>query len=334
VLIALLVPYLLIGVMGGGIALSRITEGAVPEWVGSLLICSVVVVYVTSGGLRGTAWANTFQTLVFMVLGAVTFFYIVHRLGGLQGALARVGEAAPELLVRGEAIPPAKMFSYTLIPLSVGMFPHIFMHWLTARRAGSFRLSLWMYPLCVAVVWLPSVLLGVIGRVEIPGLQGPAANAILVRMIQLEAPEVLAGLLAAGVFAAVMSSLDSQVLSLGTMFTVAYLLSLVVDRSIFRLGIWSFTGFAALFPVILAAVFWRRSTRAGALASILCVGVLWLGFFLQGQSTPDYTVGGTGIMPVAVILFAGGAVLIVVSLLTRPPAAHTLDKFFPRRGAA
>jgi SSS family solute:Na+ symporter len=365
VLIALLVPYLLIGVMGGGIALSQITEGAVPEWVGSLLICSVVVVYVTSGGLRGTAWANTFQTLVFMVLGAVTFFYVVHRLGGLQGALARVGEVAPELLVRGEAIPPAKMLSYTLIPLSVGMFPHIFMHWLTARRARSFRLSLWMYPLCVAVVWLPSVLLGVIGRAEIPSLQGPAANAILVRMIQLEAPELLAGLLAAGVFAAVMSSLDSQVLSLGTMFTqdivrhygfhdrmserqqvlagrlfvvgillVAYLLSLVGDRSIFRLGIWSFTGFAALFPVILAAVFWRRSTRAGALASILSVGVLWFGFFLRGQGTPDYTVGGTGVMPVAVILFAGGAVLIVVSLLTRPPAAHTLAKFFPRRGAA
>jgi SSS family solute:Na+ symporter len=115
---------------------------------------------------------------------------------------------------------------------------------------------------------------------------------------------------------------------------VAYLLSLVGDRSIFRLGIWSFTGFAALFPVILAAVFWRRSTRAGALASILSVGVLWFGFFLRGQGTPDYTVGGTGVMPVAVILFAGGAVLIVVSLLTRPPAAHTLAKFFPRRGAA
>jgi SSS family solute:Na+ symporter len=245
------------------------------------------------------------------------------------------------------------------------MFPHIFMHWLTARRAGSFRLSLWMYPLCVAVVWLPSVLLGVIGRAEIPGLQGPAANAILVRMIQLEAPEILAGLLAAGVFAAVMSSLDSQVLSLGTMFTqdivrhygfhdrmserqqvlagrlfvagillVAYLLSLAGDRSIFRLGIWSFTGFAALFPVILAAVFWRRSTRAGALASILCVGVLWSGFFLQGQGIPDYTVGGTGLMPVAVILFAGGAVLVAVSLLTRPPSTPTLDRFFPRRGAA
>jgi SSS family solute:Na+ symporter len=365
VLIALLIPYLLIGVTGGGIALGQITEGAVPEWLGSLLICSVVVAYVTSGGLRGTAWANTFQTLVFMVLGAVTFVFIVSRLGGLESALARVEEIAPGLLVRGDAIPSGKLFSYTLIPLSVGMFPHIFMHWLTARREGSFRLSLWMYPLCVAAVWLPSVLLGVMGRAEIPGLQGPAANAILVKMIHLHAPEVVAGLLAAGVFAAVMSSLDSQVLSLGTMFTqdvvrhygfhdrmserqqvlagrlfvvgillVTFLLSLVGDRSIFRLGIWSFTGFAALFPVTLAAVFWRRSTRAGVLASILCVGALWTVLFLRGRGVADAVVGQTGILPVAVILPAAGLVLVLVSLLTRPPRAATVEKFFPRRGTA
>ena len=31
-------------------------------------------------------------------------------------------------------------------------------------------------------------------------------------------------------------------------------------------GIWSFTGFAGLFPVVLAALFWKRSTRHGVLA--------------------------------------------------------------------
>ncbi|MEZ6114040.1 MAG: hypothetical protein R3C99_23960 [Pirellulaceae bacterium] len=34
-------------------------------------ICGVVLVYAFFGGC-GTAWANTFQTLVFMVLGVVT----------------------------------------------------------------------------------------------------------------------------------------------------------------------------------------------------------------------------------------------------------------------
>ena len=363
VLVALVVPYLLIGVMGGGMTLSQITDGGLPEWLGSLAVCAVVLTYVTYGGLRGTAWVNTLQTLVFMVLGGVAFFWIVRQLGGLEAALARVAEQSPELLVRGDKVRPLKLLTYITIPLSVGMFPHIFMHWLTARRATSFRLPIVAYPLCVAIVWLPSVLLGVLGTADIPGLEGAAANGVLVRMIQTHAPELLAGLLAAGVFAAIMSSLDSQTLSLGTMFTqdivrhygfhdrmserrqvligrlfvvgillVTYLLSLVVNRAIFKLGIWSFTGFAGLFPIVLAALFWKRSTKHGVLASIGSVAALWIWFFVKGWSVPAYSVGGTGILPAAVILVVSAIVLVVVSLVTRPPERRVLEKFFPGEG--
>ena len=220
-----------------------------------------------------------------------------------------------------------------------------------------------VYPLCIAVVWLPGVILGILGRLDFPDLAGPAANSILIRMIHLHAPEVLAGLLAAGVFAAVMSSLDSQVLSIGTLFTqdivrhfrfhdvmseqrqvllgrvfvalvllVTYVLSLVSNRSIFALGIWSFTGFAALFPLVIAGLYWRRATRSGALATLLTATALWGWFFWRGWDNPGYTVGGTGVMPVAVILGASAAVMVVVSLMTRPPATVVLRKFFPETG--
>jgi SSS family solute:Na+ symporter len=364
VLVALVVPYLLIGVMGGGITLSQITEGQVPEWVGSLAVCAVVLTYVASGGLRGTAWVNTLQTGVFMVLGAVAFFWIVGRLGGLEGALGRVAEENPQLLVRGSLIKRLTLLSYVTIPLSIGMFPHIFMHWLTAKRAESFRLPIVAYPLCVAVVWIPSVLLGVMGSADVPGLEGAAANGVLVRMIHAHAPDLLAGFLAAGVFAAIMSSLDSQTLSLGTMFTqdivrhygfhdrmserrqvfvgrlfvvgillLTFLLSLGASRSIFRLGVWSFTGFAGLFPVVVAALYWKRSTKAGVLASIASVATLWCWFFARGVTVPGYTVGGTGIIPAAVILIVSALVLVVVSLMTRPPDSHVLDRFFAEPGS-
>jgi SSS family solute:Na+ symporter len=359
VLIALLIPYLLIGVLGSGLTLSQISGGRVPEWAGSLAVCLVVMGYVTYGGLRGTAWANTFQTLVFMILGAVTYFWIVGKLGGLESALARVREHSPDLLVTGSSTSLLKMLSYTCIPLSVGMFPHIFMHWLTARSARSFRLPMIGYPLCLTIVWVPSVLLGVLGTLDFPGLQGGEASSILVRMIHLHAPDVLAGFLAAGVFAAIMSSLDSQVLSLGTMFThdivrhygfhdamserkqvlsgrlfvagilfMTYLISLVATPSIFKLGVWSFTGFSALFPLVLAALFWKRSTKVGAIASISSVIVLWLYFLTRGWNHPGYTVGGSGLMPVAVMLAVSGAVLVIVSLVTRPPEPSIVEKFF------
>lgn len=357
VLVALLIPYLLIGVMGAGITLEQMTGGQVPGWLGSLAICVVVMTYVISGGARGTAWANTFQTLVFMTLGALAFFVIVRDGGGLTAYLRRID---PSLLSNAAHIPGATLITYTLIPLSVGMFPHIFMHWLTAKREESFRLATVAYPLCIAAVWVPSVLLGVLGTVDVPGLEGPAANGVLVRMIDLHAPGVLAGLLAAGVFAAVMSSLDSQVLSLSTLFTqdvvrrhrlgarldegrqvrvarwavtvilaLTFVLSLITDRSIFRLGIWSFSGYAALFPLVVAALFWRRSNHQGAMASVLVTAVLWTALFIDGGDLPGYTLGDTGIMPVAALVVASTLALVVGTLLTPPPPTELVERFFP-----
>jgi SSS family solute:Na+ symporter len=350
VLVGLLVPYLLIGVMGGGITFAQITDGLVPQWLGSLIICAVVVVYVSIGGVRSTAWANTFQTMVFMLLGAVTFTLITARLGGVTAALERVD---PSLLVHGESIDGPALVSYLFIPLSVGMFPHIFMHWLTAEHRSSFNLPIVAYPICIAIVWVPSVLLGVMGSADFPDLAGPAANSILIRMLGTYAPGALAGLLAAGVFAAVMSSLDSQALSMSTIFArdlagtagserrqvllgrmgvvgvllITYFLSLVADRSIFLLGVWSFTGFAALFPLVIAALYWRRSTRIGALTTLLVTAALWAFFFIAGWQQPGYTVGG-GWMPVVVLFLTSATVLVVVSLLTRPPGDEHLDRFF------
>lgn len=360
VLLALLIPYLLIGVMGGGITLEQISGGVVPQWAGSLLVCAVVLFYVSYGGLRSTAWANAFQTLVFMTLGVLAFVIILRSLGGLSGALDQVRAAHPHLLVRGDHIQPLKHISYAFIGLSAATFPHITMHWLTAQSARTFRIPVVLYPLCIAAVWIPSVLLGVFGRITFPDLQGPEANSVLVRMIDAHAPEVLAGLLVAGVLAAVMSSLDSQVLAVGTMFTrdivrhygfhdamterqqvlygrifvaavigAAFVLSLVLNRSIFKLGIWSFTGFASLLPIPIAACYWKRSTAAGVVASVVTVAALWLGFLWHGWDTPGYTVGGSGLLPVAVILPASFLALAIGSWMSKPPSVQALARFFP-----
>ena len=176
VIVALIIPYLLIGVMGGGITLHQITGGQIPEWLGGLVVCAVVFAYVCYGGVRGTAWANTFQTLVFMTLGGATFFIIVHKMGGLSTTL---GKVAPDLLVLGAHIKPLELLTYTCIPLSVGMFPHIFMHWLTAESARTFRYPVMWYPICVAIVWIPSVLLGILGSVDVPGTQGSGSQFCL-----------------------------------------------------------------------------------------------------------------------------------------------------------
>jgi len=180
---------------------------------------------------------------------------------------------------------------------------------------------------------------------------------------RLVSSPILSGFLIAGILAAIMSSLDSQFLCLGTMFTndivihklgsgklsdrqviliargfvvgivtLTYLLSLVAPQNVFDLAVWCFSGFGALFPLVFAAVFWKRVTKAGAYACILAATLSWFYFFAKSGFGSELVLG-PGIMPVAVCFLISTAALIIVSLMTRPPSEETIKKFFPDKAS-
>ena len=196
----------------------------------------------------------------------------------------------------------------------------------------------------------------------------PSAAVLSNMLATLIDNQVLTGLLTAGVLAAIMSSLDSQFLCLGTMFTndiilhkadkdkytdqqivkiarifivvivaLTYALAMALkSANVFDLAVWCFSGFGALFPVVFAALYWKRATKEGAIASILAATATWIYFFLQTKKVlPNGStvyggemVIGPGIVPAAICFAAAAVVMIVVSLATKPPSKETLDKFF------
>jgi SSS family solute:Na+ symporter len=242
---ALLVPYIIIAMVGGGATLAAVTNGLVSYAAGGAIVSFVIMGYVFFGGMRGTAWVNTFQTVLFLLFGAVAVATIAHGMGGFRTAMAEMlaAPATAPLLTR-ERVPPAYFFSYTFIPLSSIAFPHIAIFCMTARRLGYFRRTIVLYPVCMLAIWLPSVFLGVVANraVGVPAiadkLEARAALAspalapderarlqaaasgddVILQLVQAYAPTALAALLAAAVMAAVMAS-DSQILALSTMFT-------------------------------------------------------------------------------------------------------------------
>lgn len=411
------------GLTAAQLAKPPATSGALPKWLGSLMICGVVLVYVFFGGMRGTAWANAFQTIVFMILGIVTFCYLAFALGAkdpfpggkgaekdsglvehLKGATEKVTpdyklksmiavwtkigkgassdkpedkKAASILAVKVKPLKVVKEFrtrkemsflkflTYMFVPLSVGMFPHLFQHWLTAKDANSFKTPVVCHPIFIMIVWVPCVLIGIWGTAT-PYAGSP--NGLLVFLVKTKTGAVLGGFLAAGILAAIMSSLDSQFLCIGTMFTtdivnhyapgkysdkqqvwvarafiigvviVTYLLSLANLTSVFTLGVWCFSGFSALFPLVFACVYWKRLTTAGAYACVLTVGIAWAAFFYHAYSTsktPDefrsysVVIGGYETMPVFWMILASTAALVLVSLATKPMDEKHLERFFP-----
>ncbi|MFT7536481.1 MAG: SSS family solute:Na+ symporter [Hyphomicrobiaceae bacterium] len=365
VLVGLVIPYLLIGILGAGSVLFGVS--GVPTWLTGAVICSVVLAYILTGGVRAAALANAVQTIVFMAVGLLAFVLISDSLGGLEAASQAVVDNAPTLLAREGEIGHLQFLSYCFVPLSVGMFPHLFQHWLTARSAKTFRMTVIAHPIFIMIVWVPCVLIGVWAAgagIEAPGGNSNAVLAKMVGML-LKNPWV-SGLLLAGILAAIMSSLDSQFVCLGTMFThdivvhalgeekvseiqrvrlgrgfiiaivaLTYVLSLFPPPNIFDLAVWCFSGFASLFPLVVAAVYWRRATRAGAIASVVVAGVTWCVLFYDGLLAPtlageriegDYLIWG--MMPVAFMIAASTVTLVVVSLVTKPLPATTVDRYF------
>src|SRR5947209_3587534 len=81
---ALLVPYMIISIMGGGRVLEDISRvGANPPiiqyWLGCLIVATVVTLNVFLGGMRGVVWANIFQTILFLSFGLVAILVINHN---------------------------------------------------------------------------------------------------------------------------------------------------------------------------------------------------------------------------------------------------------------
>lgn len=413
---ALLVPYIIIGVIGGGTTLNAISSGRVPYWFGGAIVALVVMGYVFFGGMRGTSYVNTFQTILFMLFGTLAVVIIGSSMGGFRNAItAMQASPATSALLTRERISPLYFFSYTFIPLSAIAFPHMTIFCLTARKMAQFKKTVIFYPICILLVWLPSVFLGVMANrvTESPeirhkiearrtlatqGKQMPPgqrdelrdeANGddVLLIMLNRYAPLWLAGILGAGIMAAVMAS-DSQILALSTMFTedifayyggrrrfgeraqvqtgrlfiviitlVAYLIALRAPETIFDLAIqYAFSGFAALSPLLVAALFWRRSTKWGALAATLwtALAVIWVAIFqshvpapapgqmtvcatLFGFDAVTRTPAGTaifGFMPVVPMVCVSALLMIFVSLATRQPQEATLARYFARDRAA
>ena len=172
---AMLIPYLIISIDGGGTILSSLTNGRIPYAIGGLIVALIVMATVFFGGLRGAVWVNALQTLLFVAFGIVAFVAIGSRMeGGFPGVVTEMlndpsNKLAPTAmgkmgtLLTRERIPWQVFLSFMLIPLSSIMFPHMSIMCFTAKRVTAFRKTVVWYPLCIMAIWLPCCFLGALG---------------------------------------------------------------------------------------------------------------------------------------------------------------------------
>lgn len=213
----------------------------------------------------------------------------------------------------------------------------------------------------IATVWVVislavAVFIGVVGRTLYPTqllTSSEAENVFIVLSTRL-LPPLLAGFVMAGILAATISSSDSYLLIAASAFAkniyqgiwrkkatdkqvmwvsratllaialIAILISLDEESVIFTIVSFAWAGFGATFgPLMLLSLFWKRTTRWGAVAGMLGGGGMV--FFWKLVLRP---LGGLWDIYELLPAFLFSIVcIVVVSLLTAPPSAEIQAEF-------
>lgn len=348
-------PYLVVSIIGGGLAFSTVTSGVVSYRLAAFLIVAVSLVYTVPAGMRGTVWTDVFQGFLFMILAILLLLALGDAFGGFAAITARITQENPDLLQRGlsSSISPINWFSFTFInSIAVVVFPQMFTRVLAARSSHNLKRVSTFYPAALALIFGISTLMGVWGSVAVPGLVGKEADNIVPLLISNFLSPIWMAIGLVVILAVVKSSIDSQLLSVAHLVTddflaryfrissekaviwgriilvvfsfVAFIIAQVRPAAILTIATFAFSGFSVMLPVMIGTLYWPRANKYGACAALAFPAVmlhLWYLGILPGWTT-------FGLMPVVPAIFLSVATFIIVSYLTPPPKKEVSEQTF------
>ena len=336
--------YMVTGVSGVGLAVDVFTRQTVSFEAAAAGILIITVLYTSLGGMRATMWTNVFQGAVFALFLIFAFFAITADFGGVAAAAGEVERRFPHLLMTPNS-PPFDAVSWAswavVMAFAVISFPHMLIRVFAAKDATSLKNSVRFYPFLMTLLFLFATVLGLWGRLEFADFQGRESDQVFPLLIQNHLGPWMQGLALAGILAAVMSTLDAQILTLSSMLTrdvvgglserrqvvlgrvfgvalggCSFLIAAARPASIFSIAGVAFSGYITLIPTLWFGLRWRSATAVGAIASIVTGNVVMIaaynGWWWDGGVHP----GAWGLVAAAVAFFGGSR------LTTPPPAPH------------
>jgi SSS family transporter len=330
--------------------------------IGVLIGLVIILFYTTVGGFKAVAYSDLLQG-VLMFAGLLVLPIVgIAAVGGWSELTTQLGAIDPSLLepMGKQGWSPAGIAS-TIGFIGIGLAflgtPQLLTRFISAKSKNEIVSGSVIAVICIVVFDIGAVFAGMSGRVLFGGLADP--ETILPTMSAELFPAVFTGIFLVIVLAAIMSTVDSllilvssavvrdviqkvfdpdlterQLSMLGKLTTAvvgvgALALALPEVRLVFWFVLFAWSGIGSAFgPAVLCSLFWKGTTRAGAIAGMLAgfaVTVLWALFWKQNfydlyEMIPGFTVGF--------------AVTIGVSLFTRPPegAAEEMDAVARHRG--
>jgi SSS family solute:Na+ symporter len=340
-----LIPYAAVQLMGIGYLLQGLSKGAIPFWVGLALATLLAILWAWIAGLRSVAWTDSLQALIMLVTSVLVLFFVIYRFfGGFGGFFTKLETTYPQWLT----VPGPGFFTWkAYVGLTLPWFffcisnPQVSQRLFIPKSMSSMRRMLGGFLIFGFIYTLVSVLWGFSIKILSPGL-ARADLATPTLLSQPIIPAILALIVMVGILGAAISTIDSILLTLSSMFArdlyrgfrpraseemelrlgkwvipviavVAMIFGWLRVGLISALSVAASAGLLMTVPAIFGAFFWRRGTAAGAIGSMILGGVV-TGFLYFSRIRP------LGHWPAV----WGGLVclvtFIVISFATKPPA--------------
>lgn len=341
-------PFLIVQFVAIAKIFSTATSNVLTYEQSIVLLAISTGIYIFWGGARAVIWTDVFQGIVLLSLTLITAYLLSLWTGGIGQSIETVIHLIPEKLTFNQNNTP--VFFDQLISWSLAFFlwPQIFQRAMMGRSPEVIQKAALGH---LTIGWVAKIAMLIIGITATAALYGKVADSdrLVAEMYRENFP--LGGvLLILGVFASGMSSIDSVLLTLASIFTRDIAEKLLPDLSetsrytlaqtisVLTLGIT--TGLAlsdfargylaswVTFGATLAALLlwpllglftWKRATKEGVMSAML-LGLLSLGFVnsLEHFWGISMWVGNTTIVfIISAIGFWG------ISLLTQPIAQPT-----------
>ncbi len=329
---------------------------------GLCLFGGVAILFTSIGGFRGVAITDALCGIAMLVGIAVLAGGILSAGGGWSGVMDTIWENHPEMMepLSGGNMPYGLYFTqWLLVGIFTFALPQSVVRTLGFKDTKSLHRAMVWGTVIMGAMMIGVTSLGVLSAGVLTGdlaAYGDSVDNIIPQTIVSTLPPWLAGIAIVGPIAASISTVSSLLIasasalvkdmwmhgkeqagnqasdrsvawvSRGVTMLVGVLvfaLSVVPPSVIWRINMFAFGGLETAFCwVLLGALFWKRATKAGALASMIggtaayCTAMA-TGFKVFGLH--QITIGLT----VALLL------MVVVSLATKRPERAKLEPFFP-----
>ncbi len=352
IMVVFMVSYVSAQFVGGGKAFSA-SFGIQPE-TGVLITAGIVLIYTILGGFLAVSLTDMLQAfLMIIALVILPILAIAHK-GGLMPVLQQLQALDPRF-VDPFALSVGAAIGFLGIGLGSPGNPHIIVRYMSIKDAEQLRYSAVVGTIWNVVMAWGALFIGLAGRVYFPdptGLPNADTENLFPVLAQMHLHPVLFGIAIAAVFAAIMSTADSQLLvaassivrdiyeklikkdkplnhkqlvlysrvTILVLVILALLLGYWAKQLVFWLVLFAWAGLgASLGPTSILALFWKRTTRAGVFAGLISgtlVTIIW--YNVPALKSVVYE-----LVPAFLI---SGLITVVVSLLTEKP--QKVDELF------